>query len=98
MSSELSLLSLWKRSALIRAMRSSMMRDPEMFPDPDTFRPERFLETDDPKFVDFTLPFGFGRRHCPGMHIAQQSMFIVLSRYVDNSPSPLLPSPPFLDA
>ena len=75
-----------------------MMRDPEMFPDPDTFRPERFLETDDPKFVDFTLPFGFGRRHCPGMHIAQQSMFIVLSRYVHNSPSPILPSPPFLDA
>ena len=72
-------------------MRSSMMRDPEMFPDPDTFRPERFLETDDPKFVDFTLPFGFGRRHCPGMHIAQQSMFIVLGTLT--TPPPLFPLP-----
>ena len=57
-----------------------MMRDQDMFPEPETFRPERFLETEDPRLIDFTLAFGFGRRHCPGMHVALQSMFIVLSR------------------
>ncbi|OBZ76404.1 O-methylsterigmatocystin oxidoreductase [Grifola frondosa] len=35
---------------------------PEMFPEPEVFRPERFLNTTGPRFADFTLPFGFGRR------------------------------------
>jgi cytochrome P450 len=63
-----------------------MLRDPELFPEPDTFRPERFLTSnvneDDlsSRMRDFTLPFGFGRRQCPGMHVASQSIFIVLAR------------------
>lgn len=58
-----------------------MMRDPEMFPDPEAFRPERFLDTSNPRLADFTLPFGFGRRLCPGMHVASQSLFILVARY-----------------
>ena len=40
------------------------MHDPNMFPDPDSFMPERFLETTDPRFQTFDLPFGWGRRIC----------------------------------
>ncbi|KAI0773594.1 cytochrome P450 [Fomes fomentarius] len=58
----------------------TMLRDPDMFPEPETFRPERFLETDDPRLDDFSLHFGFGRRHCVGMHVAQQSVYIVIAR------------------
>lgn len=64
---------------LRRRELSTMMQDPEMFPDPNVFKPERFMH--DP-FADFTLPFGFGRRQCPGMHVASQSLFIVIARYV----------------
>ena len=52
----------------------------EMFPSPDDFRPERFLETQDPRLQTFDLPFGFGRRICPGMHLARNSIFINITR------------------
>ncbi|KAI0311926.1 cytochrome P450 [Amylostereum chailletii] len=62
----------------------TMAQDSKMFPDPDEFRPERFLPRDDgtldARFRDFTLPFGFGRRQCPGMHVASQSIYIFVTR------------------
>ncbi|KAI0717572.1 cytochrome P450 [Cerioporus squamosus] len=56
----------------------TILKDPEMFPDPEEFRPERFLGMQDTRVAD--LPFGFGRRHCPGMHVAQQSVYIAVAR------------------
>ena len=58
------------------------MHDPNMFPSPDTFRPERFLETTEPRMrgVEFDLPFGFGRRICVGMHLAHNSLFMCVAR------------------
>ena len=65
---------------------TSVNRDERVFPDPDAFRPERFLPDQDrpvdPRLRDFTLPFGFGRRLCPGMYVASQSIYIVISRCV----------------
>ncbi|TFK34081.1 cytochrome P450 [Crucibulum laeve] len=58
----------------------AMTRDPEMFPEPDNFRPERFLNTDDARLANYTINFGFGRRICPGMHVANRSLFIFISR------------------
>jgi cytochrome P450 family 110 len=51
-------------------------RRPELFPDPETFRPERFL---DPRFSPYAyFPFGGGPRRCIGMGFALVEMQIVL--------------------
>ncbi|ETW82206.1 cytochrome P450 monooxygenase 106 [Heterobasidion irregulare TC 32-1] len=55
----------------------SIGRDPEVFPDGDTFNPQRWIDEDgrvkeEPKFSNF----GFGRRICPGMPVALRSLFI----------------------
>ncbi|KAJ8449749.1 hypothetical protein Cgig2_001405 [Carnegiea gigantea] len=46
-------------------------RDPNVYPNPEEFRPERFFEVDiDMKGQDFRLlPFGAGRRICPGTQL-----------------------------
>jgi cytochrome P450 len=50
--------------------------DPEIYPDPYAFRPERFLEN--PPGTYTWLPFGGGRRRCLGAAFAQQEMRIVV--------------------
>ncbi|KNG84853.1 hypothetical protein ANOM_007659 [Aspergillus nomiae NRRL 13137] len=56
----------------------SMANDPDVFPEPLEFKPERWLENLDPPFS----PFGYGRRICPGRHHALDSLFIVISRVI----------------
>lgn len=59
----------------------AIMRDPEIWEDPNEFHPERFLvclkgqEGDDAKRMDFDfVPFGAGRRRCPGTTLAFKLM------------------------
>jgi cytochrome P450 len=58
-------------------------QDPEVFPEPDRFRPERFLEDPKPSSRVW-LPFGAGARHCVGSHLALMTIKsvirVVLSR------------------
>ncbi|TVU46939.1 hypothetical protein EJB05_06513, partial [Eragrostis curvula] len=50
------------------------MRDPATWDRPDEFVPERFLDTEvDYRGKDFEfLPFGSGRRQCPGLPLAER--------------------------
>jgi cytochrome P450 len=50
--------------------------DPDVYPEPNEFRPERFLEGQPSPHT--YLPWGGGRRRCPGSHLALLEMKTVL--------------------
>ena len=50
--------------------------DPELYPEPQEFRPERFLESSPSAYT--WLPWGGGRKRCPGLHLATLEMKTVL--------------------
>ena len=63
-------------------MCRAFLRDEEVYPEPDTFQPERFLNlnaeqraTRDPR----NYVFGFGRRICPGMHLVDASAWLLIA-------------------
>jgi cytochrome P450 len=56
----------------------AILHDPEFFPNPESFHPERFLKPDTmDRFPDAV--FGFGRRVCPGRHMARSSVWIAVA-------------------
>lgn len=64
-------------------------REEALYPDPESFRPERWLEFGWPTYreplsqfpnIQNFSGFGFGRRICPGMHIAERSLNILTAR------------------
>jgi len=58
----------------------SIHRDPTLYPEPDVFRPERFLER---KFGPFEhLPFGGGHRRCIGAAFSDHESKLVLAALV----------------
>jgi cytochrome P450 len=49
--------------------------DPSLYPEPEEFRPERFLGAHPP---EVWLPWGGGRKRCPGLHLATLELETVL--------------------
>ncbi|PPR04944.1 hypothetical protein CVT26_012772 [Gymnopilus dilepis] len=60
----------------------TMLRDETLFPDPEAFRPERFMEEVSPEMERKRNPqnyvFGFGRRECPGLHLVDSSIWLLM--------------------
>nr|AAM74366.1 Putative cytochrome P450 [Oryza sativa Japonica Group]AAN04180.2 Putative cytochrome P450 [Oryza sativa Japonica Group] len=64
----------------------AMGRDKDIWPEAEKFMPERFLErATDFKGADFELiPFGAGRRICPGLPLAVRMVHVVLASLLIN--------------
>ena len=54
-----------------------MAHDESVYPDPFSFKPERFLGPN--PNPDPAMAFGFGRRICPGRFMAYESMWIAIA-------------------
>ncbi|TFK35043.1 cytochrome P450 [Crucibulum laeve] len=59
----------------------SIMHDPKAYPEPDEFKPERFIKDGvlDPTVRDPNVAaFGFGRRICPGRYFSDNSLYSIV--------------------
>lgn len=63
-------------------------RDPVKYPDPEAFRPERWLDKSYPSYREPLTKFpnlqnyhqfGYGRRTCQGVEIVDQELFLVMA-------------------
>ncbi|KAM0420300.1 hypothetical protein ACHAPT_011961 [Fusarium lateritium] len=77
------------KGSIVRINTWAMHMDPERYPDPENYRPERFLNhhlpaatyaaSNDVAARDH-FGYGNGRRICLGIHVAERSLFLMCSR------------------
>jgi len=69
------------KGSLVIGNSWAILRDPVRYPEPDSFRPERFLNPDGSLHDDpvLTTAFGFGKRICPGRHFVDTTLFVVVA-------------------
>uniref|UniRef100_A0A182ILM4 Uncharacterized protein n=1 Tax=Anopheles atroparvus TaxID=41427 RepID=A0A182ILM4_ANOAO len=73
-------------NTLVLTSLEEVNNQPEVWGDPKSFRPERFL-ADDGKLApskDRSLPFGTGKRLCAGETFARNTLFLVLTTIMQN--------------
>ncbi|KAF7773250.1 hypothetical protein Agabi119p4_5417 [Agaricus bisporus var. burnettii] len=70
------------KNSIIMANAYGMLYDESVFPEPHLFKPERFLDKDGKLSTNIVVDpeamatFGFGRRLCPGAHLALPVLYL----------------------
>ncbi|KAI0264152.1 cytochrome P450 [Gloeopeniophorella convolvens] len=69
------------KGAIIIGNTWALLQDPRVYPEPQQFKPERFLNLDGSLRDDPTLSvaFGFGKRICPARHFVDTTLFILVA-------------------
>ncbi|KAJ7054503.1 cytochrome P450 [Mycena amicta] len=68
-----------EKGSIVWANVWAILHDEDIFPEPYAFQPQRYLSSDTRPGATVVAAFGFGRRICPGMHIAENSVFIAIA-------------------
>ncbi|OAX34799.1 cytochrome P450 [Rhizopogon vinicolor AM-OR11-026] len=71
------------KGVVVVANTWAMTHDAQKYPNPDEFKPERFLHEDGSLTSD-TMPlgFGWGRRICVGQHLAEAALWIAITSFL----------------
>jgi len=66
------------KGSIVIANIWKLLHDPEYYSDPLAFNPERFIASEgkEPECDPRDVVFGFGRRICPGIYLADVSVFL----------------------
>ncbi|KAI9448690.1 cytochrome P450 [Lactarius psammicola] len=69
------------KGAIMVANAWAILHNPDLYPDPEAFKPERFINEDRTLRDDpvISMAFGVGKRVCPGRHFVDSTIFIVAS-------------------
>ncbi|CAB3398649.1 unnamed protein product [Caenorhabditis bovis] len=68
-----------KKGTGVIAQISAVMLDENVFLDPFTFNPDRFIENGKLKRIDELIPFSIGKRQCLGEGLARMELFLFLA-------------------
>ena len=76
------------KDCIVFVHQHAILNDPKHWSDPEVFKPERFLDSNEKFSVNKNaafIPFGIGRRSCPGEKLALADLFLILVRMIQQT-------------